>query len=61
MPLPRAKDKGVAYQMPDEFADIRMPKNSALGPILGVTGGAVGFGLVWYLWWLVGSPECLPR
>ncbi|HKJ22997.1 MAG TPA: cbb3-type cytochrome c oxidase subunit I [Gammaproteobacteria bacterium] len=48
----RAKDKGVAYQVPDQFADIKLPKNSALGPILGILGGLIGFGLVWYVWWL---------
>ncbi|MGA7799580.1 MAG: cbb3-type cytochrome c oxidase subunit I [Gammaproteobacteria bacterium] len=51
----RAKDSGVAYQVPEEFADIRMPKNSALGPILGGAGALVGFGLVWHLWWLASA------
>src|SRR5699024_10651601 len=48
-----AKQHGMAYQRPDEYADIKLPKNSALGPILGALGLAVAFGLVWHIWWLV--------
>jgi cytochrome o ubiquinol oxidase subunit I len=49
----RAKESGIAYQVPERFGDIEMPNNSALGPIVGAMGAAAGFGLVWYLWWLV--------
>ncbi|WP_240464747.1 cbb3-type cytochrome c oxidase subunit I [Modicisalibacter sp. 'Wilcox'] len=49
----REKDLGQAYQRPAEYRDITMPANSALGPILTVTGFLMAFGLVWYLWWLV--------
>ncbi len=48
-----AKDQGVAYQQPEEFADIAIPKNSAMGFILCVIGGLCAFGLVWHLWWMV--------
>ena len=30
-----------------------MPKNSAVGPAVGVAGAATAFALVWHIWWLV--------
>ncbi len=48
-----AKEFGVAYQQPDEYVDIRLPRNSAMGPVLGATGFAIAFGLTWHIWWLV--------
>ena len=47
------KEQGKAYQVPDEFPDIEMPANSAMGVIIAVTGTAMAFGLTWYMWWLV--------
>ena len=49
-----AKEKGVAYQQPEEYADITMPKNSAMGFIFCIGGAFCAFGLVWYLWWMLG-------
>ena len=48
-----AKESGKAYQRRDSYIDIELPKNSALGPVLGALGLAVGFGLVWHIWWMV--------
>lgn len=48
-----AKECGNAYQRPDTYVDIELPKNSALGPVLGAIGLAVAFGLVWHIWWMV--------
>ncbi len=48
-----AKNKGVAYQEPEEYVDIPMPKNSAMGPVFCIAGFLTAFGLVWYLWWMV--------
>lgn len=47
------KEQGKAHQVPDEFPDIVMPANSAMGVIIAVTGSAMAFGLTWYIWWLV--------
>ncbi len=47
------KVNGVAYQEPECWADVEMPKNSTLGPVLGIAGFFCAFGLVWYMWWLV--------
>lgn len=48
-----AKEYGTAYQQPGEYVDINLPKNSAMGAVLGAFGLALAFGLVWYIWWLV--------
>ena len=48
-----AKEFGVGYQEPNEYVDIEVPNNSAIGPVLGGAGLALAFGLVWHLWWLV--------
>ncbi|MGH7042665.1 MAG: cbb3-type cytochrome c oxidase subunit I [Acetobacteraceae bacterium] len=48
-----AKECGNAYQQPDTYVDIELPKNSALGPVLGAIGLVIAFGLVWHIWWMV--------
>ncbi len=48
-----AKEDGSAYQPPDRYHDIELPKNSAMGPVIAVIGFALAFGLVWHIWWLV--------
>ncbi len=48
-----AKAFGVGYQEPRVYEDIRLPRNAALGPLLGAAGFALAFALVWHLWWLV--------
>jgi cytochrome o ubiquinol oxidase subunit 1 len=48
-----AKETGTAYRVPLEFDDIKVPKNSAMGMIICVSGTFIAFGLVWYIWWLV--------
>ncbi|MBV8399780.1 MAG: cbb3-type cytochrome c oxidase subunit I, partial [Acetobacteraceae bacterium] len=35
------------------FRPIHMPKNTGAGFILAVLATALGFGLIWYMWWLV--------
>ena len=50
-----AKECGKAYQRPDAdvYVDIELPKNSAIGPVFGVIGFVIAFGLVWHIWWMV--------
>ena len=48
-----AKECGKAYQRSVACVDIGLPKNSAVGPVLGAIGLAVAFGLVWHIWWMV--------
>lgn len=40
--------KGVA---PDK---LHLPRNSVVGPCIGFAGVCIGFGAVWFIWWLVG-------
>ncbi|MGY3038584.1 cytochrome o ubiquinol oxidase subunit 1 [Rhodanobacter sp. TND4EL1] len=48
-----AKENGGAYQPPAAYADIELPKNSAMGPTVAAVGFALAFALVWHIWWLV--------
>ncbi|MEO7954943.1 MAG: cbb3-type cytochrome c oxidase subunit I [Polaromonas sp.] len=48
-----AKEVGKAYEDAATYVDIKMPRNSATGPVLGALGFAIAFGLVWHIWWLV--------
>ena len=46
------KIKGGAYKPADHYRDIAMPRNSAVGPVIGLAGAVCAFGLVWHIWWL---------
>jgi cytochrome o ubiquinol oxidase subunit I len=46
------KEKGIAYQKPDGYQDIHMPKNTGDGFINGILAFLFGFAMVWYIWWL---------
>jgi len=46
------KHRGVAYQRPDRYVDIFLPKNTFVGAFIGGAGFVFGFGMVWYIWWL---------
>ena len=48
-----AKERGEAYRAPPRYFDILIPRNSALGPVIGLASSAVAFALVWHIWWLV--------
>jgi cytochrome o ubiquinol oxidase subunit 1 len=48
-----AKDCGRCYERVDTYAAIELPKNSAIGPVVGAIGLVLAFGLVWQIWWLV--------
>lgn len=49
----RMKESKEAYREPDRYEDIMVPKNSAVGVVIGIAAAAAGFGLVWRIWWLV--------
>ncbi len=46
------KRRGIAYARPEAYTDIAMPKNSAVGPIIGLAGAGLGFALTWHIGWL---------
>ncbi|MHB1950883.1 MAG: cbb3-type cytochrome c oxidase subunit I [Acidiferrobacteraceae bacterium] len=46
------KERGRFYRSNGPYEPIVLPRNSALGPVIGMAALAVAFGLVWYIWWL---------
>ncbi len=48
--------KANGYERPkDGFVAIHMPKNTAAGFIIAALSAAMGFGLIWHMWLLVGA------
>ena len=52
-PFTAAKVQRQAYRAPAAYSDIELPRNSVMGPAIGVIGFLLAFGLVWHMWWLV--------
>lgn len=48
-----AKEQGTAYAPVEKYEDISIPANTYYGVIIGVLVSALGFGLVWHMWWMV--------
>jgi cytochrome o ubiquinol oxidase subunit 1 len=46
------KEKGIAYERPDRYHDILMPKNTVKGLFIGALAFLFGFAMIWYIWWL---------
>ena len=46
------KEHKRAYQRHEHYADIHMPRNTGVGVFMGAFGTALGFALVWHIWWL---------
>ena len=46
------KEEGDIGKLPDEFEDIHMPRNTAVGLVIGGFSLVLGFALVWHIWWL---------
>lgn len=47
----RKQEKHVQPAKTD-YVDILMPRNSAVGLVIGVLAGLAGFAIIWHLWWL---------
>jgi cytochrome o ubiquinol oxidase subunit 1 len=48
--------KARGYRRPvDGFIPIHMPRNTGAGVVLAALATAVGFGLIWYMWWLAAA------
>ncbi|WP_240336673.1 cbb3-type cytochrome c oxidase subunit I [Tropicibacter sp. Alg240-R139] len=47
-----AKLSGIPLPAAEEDSPLSVPKNSVMGPCMGVAGMCIGFGAVWYIWWL---------
>jgi cytochrome o ubiquinol oxidase subunit 1 len=46
------KEHGSLEQRNTRYTDIHMPRNTAIGLVMGLLSGAMGFGLIWHMWWL---------
>tara|TARA_R110002051_G_scaffold32382_2_gene73032 strand:- start:102709 stop:104769 length:2061 start_codon:yes stop_codon:yes gene_type:complete len=47
-----AKANGTAFEPPKRYVDIQVPRNTSVGMVFLIGGTALGFALVWYMWWL---------
>ncbi len=46
------KRAGDPWKAPAEYTDIEMPANTAHGLLIAVAAFALGFAMVWHIWWL---------
>lgn len=46
------KEEGSAYQKPQVYKPIHMPKNTGAGVIISTFSLVFGFAMVWHIWWL---------
>ncbi|MDA3920287.1 MAG: cytochrome o ubiquinol oxidase subunit I [Salinisphaera sp.] len=47
------KDRGIAYDRPEEYHDIEMPRSTPAGLVIGIAAFVFGFAFIWHIWWLV--------
>jgi cytochrome o ubiquinol oxidase subunit 1 len=52
--LTTLKEQGGAPKTAVKYQDIHMPRNTAVGVYIGVLSLALGFALIWHIWWLAG-------
>ncbi len=50
--LSRRKEHHERRNVPETYADIRMPRPTGAGAITGALAFAIGFAMVWHIWWL---------
>ncbi len=48
-----AKQAGHAHAPQPSYHEIHMPRNTGTGVVIAVLAAAVGFGLIWHIWWMV--------
>lgn len=46
------KEHGGGMEIPAAEKEIEMPASTGMGLIIAVFAGALGFGMVWHMWWL---------
>lgn len=49
------KTSGEPVSPPPAYDDIHMPRNTAVGLLMGGFLGAFGFAMVWHIWWLAAA------
>ena len=47
----QAKQDGVAYRAPENYADIALPSKNPLGLLFCLVSLGLGFAAVWHIWW----------
>ncbi len=46
------KENGLAYQIPERYKKIHMPKNTWAGIVIAGFSLIMGFAMVWHIWWM---------
>jgi len=46
------KEHGMHLQRNERYAEIHMPRNTGVGLLMGMLSLALGFGLIWHIWWM---------
>ncbi|NQZ33111.1 MAG: cytochrome o ubiquinol oxidase subunit I [Oceanospirillaceae bacterium] len=46
------KDHGMAYEVPENYTPIHMPKNTWCGIVMSGFALMMGFAMVWHIWWM---------
>ena len=46
------KASGSAYQPAQQYEDIELPHNTAIGMVMCIGGTVLGMAMVWHIWWL---------
>jgi len=46
------KQLGKAWNQPEAYEDIHMPRNTAAGFLIGAFGFVMSFAVIWHIWWL---------
>jgi cytochrome o ubiquinol oxidase subunit I len=46
------KEHGTVNQRHMRYTDIHMPRNTAVGLVMGLLSGVMGFGFIWHIWWM---------
>ncbi len=46
------KENNTAYQRPERYRDIHLPRNTACGLSGGLLAFLSGFAMIWHIWWL---------
>jgi len=50
--LHHMKEHGTVNQRHMRYTDIHMPRNTAVGLVMGLLSGVMGFGFIWHIWWM---------
>jgi cytochrome o ubiquinol oxidase subunit I len=46
------KEHGMHLQRNERYTEIHMPRNTGVGLVMGLLSIALGFGLIWHIWWM---------